>query len=480
MKDKIISKLLMVVAVCIFAGGALPFLFELFSVKLVVAIGFMAILILLLIIRKGRITVYDWLILFFAAIPFHGFRIMFGSFFLRLTEVFFIPFFIWGAVQISSNSVERKKLLCLKKEYVILLFFYFFSLMSIIFSNDPFVSTYRTVVLLYLIVMSLVISKILKDEEKIHFIIKAMIAVSAAVSIFAIFQMVIPELQIVRPIILTRLGFVTIFRSKVGWYNPNYFALYITMILPITYVCKVYKIFPEKKFIDICFVLQICGLISSYSRSGFISIALTFLCLLWVRGKKKLAVSIFVALIILPTVAFLNMEYLYGHNRYLALTIFRIRNVGVVSKNPLLIAGWRRDAWIANVRMFLDHPILGVGPFMSTEMYDKYKPLDQVIPGKKHLAVHSEYLSLLSERGLTGAVLFLLFLLFLTTRAIVYYRNNRDSVQGKLMLGLWASIINYIWFAFGAAVINEVQFWINVGLIFAVYNLPKKTERIET
>ena len=476
MKDKIISKLLIVFTVCIFAGGILPYLFELFSVKLVVAVGFLAILVVLLIIKKGRITVYDWLILYFIGIPFHSYQIMFGAFFLRLTEVFFIPFLIFGAVQISRSSAERKKLLCLKKEYIILLFFYLFSLMSIVFSHNPFVGTYRTVVLLYLIVMSFVISRILKDEEKIYFIVKTMIAVAAAASIFAIFQSVIPELQLIRPIVLTRIGSLTIFRSKVGWFNPNYFAFYITMILPITYVCKIYKIFPEKKFINTCFVLQLLGLISSYSRLGFISIALTFLCLLWVRGKKKLAVSIFAVLIILPTVAFSNMEYLYRNNRYLAMTLFRIRTFRVVSKNPLLIAGWRRDAWIANVRMFLDHPVLGVGPFMSTEMYNEYKPLDQVIPGKKHLAVHSEYLSLLSERGLIGALLFLLFLLFLTTRGIVYYKNNRASVHGKLMLGLWASIVNFMWFSFGAAAIYSVQFWINVGLIFAVYNLAKETE----
>ena len=41
------------------------------------------------------------------------------------------------------------------------------------------------------------------------------------------------------------------------------------------------------------------------------------------------------------------------------------------------------------------------------------------------------------------------------------------------MLGLWASIINFIFFSFGGTTINSVQFWINVGIIFALYNSTK-------
>ena len=455
------------------AGGILPYLFESFSIKVVLVIGALVLFVSLFIIKKGKITIYDWLILYFIGIPFHNFRIMFGSFFLRLTELFFIPFLIWGAVQINRSRDERKNFSRLHIEYIILLFFYVFSLMSIVFCRHPFISTYRTVVLFYLMMMSFIISKILKDQEKIYLIVKAMIAISATFSIYAILQSFIPALQPFVPVRLTNLGFLTIYRSGVGWHNPNYFALYVSMILPITYVCKILKCFPEKRFLNICFILQLLGLFSSYSRLGVISISITFLFLLWVRGKRNTAVILLIVLIVLSVAAFVSMEYIYTHNRYLAITIFRIRNLGAVLKNPLLIAGWRRDAWIANINMFLDHPFLGVGPFMSTDMYDEYKPFDQVFSGRTRLAVHNEYLSLLSERGLIGTVLFLLFLLFLTTRVAVYYKNNKTSMQGKLMLGLWASIVNFIFFSFGAATIYSVQFWINVGIILALYNSTK-------
>ncbi|MFH1093335.1 MAG: O-antigen ligase family protein [Candidatus Omnitrophota bacterium] len=370
--------------------------------------------------------------------------------------------------------MEIKNLSHFHAEYIILLFFCAFTFMSTVLSYNPFLSTYRTVVLLYLILMSFMISKILKDKEKIYLIVKAMIAVAAGASIFALFQTFLPSLQLMDPVPLVRLGALTIYRSGVGWQNPNYFALYVIMILPITYVCKISKCFPEKKFLTVCFILQLLGLFCSYSRLGFISISLTFLFLLWIRGKRTLAVMLLIVLVVLSVGTFLSMEYIYQKSPYLAATIFRIPYLGVISKNPLLIAGWRRDAWVANIRMFLDHPFFGVGPFMSTDMYSKYRPYDQVFPWKSGLAVHNEYLSLLSERGLTGTALFLLFLLFLTIRTAVYYKNNNSSITGKLMLGLWASIVNFILFSFGGATIYSVQFWINVGIIFALYDFSKQ------
>lgn len=474
MKNMTLSKILILLLVCLIIGGVLPYLFMQFSFKLVLFVGALFIFFWFLLLRQGRITIYDWLIIFFISIPLHDVRFMFGSFFLRLTEVCFIPFFIWAGLQIARDKDEQRNLFHLPVEYIILIFFCAFTIISSACSISPFISIYRTVVLLYLILLSFMISRILKREDKIHLIIKAMIAVGSAASIFAIFQSFLPSLQLLDPIPLTHLGPLTIYRSGVGWQNPNYFALYLTMIFPITYVCKVSKLFPEKKFMRMSFILQLLGLISTYSRLGFISIGLTFLFLIWVRGKKTMALILVIVLAITSVITFTAMAFIYEHNPYLAAIIFRIPNLGTVLKNPLLIAGWRRDAWVANIRMLLDHPFIGIGPFMSTSMYEQYRPVDQVYPWKSGLAVHSEYLSLLSERGIIGTTLFLLFLLFLMSRANIYYQRNKTTDSGKLMLGLWASIVNFIWFSFGGATIYSVQFWINVGLIFAVYNLARQ------
>jgi O-antigen ligase len=474
MKNLTFGKILIILLVCLIIGGVLPYLFMQFSSKLVLFVAALFGFICLLLFKQGKITVYDWLILFFIGMPFHDFRIMFGAFFLRLTEVFFIPFFIWAAVQINSDESQRKNLFRMHREYLILLFFYVFTVISIACSVSPGISIYRTVVLLYLILLSWLISQVLKQEDKIYLIVKAMIAVSAGACVFAILQSFIPALQPFHPIVLTRLGGLTIYRSGVGWQNPNYFALYITMILPITYVCKISKLFPEKRFFQISFILQLLGIISTYSRLGFISLSLTFICLLAARGKKTLALLIMIILSILAVTTFMSMAYIYEHNPYLAATIFRIPHLDVVMKNPLLIAGWRRDAWVANFRMFADHPLLGVGPFMSTAMYAEYRPADQVYQSNAGLAVHNEYLSLLSERGIIGTILFLFFLLFLSTRVIVFYKKNKSSKPGRLMLGLWGGIVNFMFFSFGGATIYSVQFWVNVGIIFAVYDLAKQ------
>lgn len=474
MKNLTFNKILILLLVCLISGGILPYLLMKFSIKLFLLVGVLFLFVCLLILKRGRITVYDWLILYFIGISFNDFRITFGSFFLRLTEVFFIPYLIWVVIQITRDIQEQKKIFKLHLEYLILLFFLAFSVISALFSADYFLGISRTIQLSYLILLSFTIFKIFKDEKKVFFIIKAMIAVSAGACVFAILQSFLASFQPYVPIVLVKLGPLTIYRSGVGWQNPNYFAFYISMILPITYVCKISRLFPEKRFLNICFILQLLGLISTYSRSCFISLGLAFVFLLCVRGKRKLALILVTSSAVFVITAFMSMSYIYEHNPYLAATLFRIVDKNVVKNNPLLIAGWRRDAWIANTRMFLDHPILGIGPFMSTSMYSAYSPDDQAYPLREGLAVHSEYLSLLSERGLVGASLFLLFLFVLMIRAKLYYNSNKNSALGRLMLGLWSTIMNFIFFAVGAAAIYSIQFWINVGLIIAVYNLARQ------
>ena len=478
MRNNKLRTTILLVVICLLAGGGLPYLFAAYSNKLVVLIGFMSLFTAFLVVKKGKIEVYDWLILLFISIPFHDYRIMFGSFFVRMTEVFFVPFMIWAFVQIYMDKKNSGYVKGIYKEYIVLIFFCLFTFMSAILAENIFIPVYRTSVLIYLIMLSVLIPQVIKDREKLYFIIKSIIIVSVLASVFAVFQTFFPVLHPIRPIPLTNIGSLTIFRSGVGWRNPNYFAFYVSLIIPLTFIMKISGYFPEKRFINRCFALQILGVMSSYSRLAVISISLTFLCFLWVRGKKIIAATIFIVLIFLAVAAFLNMEYIYKHNPYLAASVFRIARFEAVRENPLLIAGWRRDAWIANIRMFMDRPLLGVGPFMSTALYAKYKPDDQSYPWDEGLAVHNEFLSLLSERGIIGIGLFMLFMFFILKRAFDFYTRNKDSADGMLMLGLWATVVNFFWFSFGAATIYSVQFWINIGLIFTVYNL-KQTESAE-
>jgi len=147
-KDLPPSKIIIALLLCLLIGGLLPYLFASFSGKLVLFVGLMFLFLVVLFFKKGKITVYDWLILICVGIPLHDFRIMFGSFFLRTTEVFFIPFMIWGSVQIFKDEEKLRNLFRLPFDYVVLIFFCAFSLMSTVLSENVFISSYRTLILL--------------------------------------------------------------------------------------------------------------------------------------------------------------------------------------------------------------------------------------------------------------------------------------------------------------------------------------------
>ena len=173
-----------------------------------------------------------------------------------------------------------------------------------------------------------------------------------------------------------------------------------------------------------------------------------------------------------------GVDYVYTHHPYIAAYVFRMARVEELKEHPTLVAGHRMDAWKASIAMIKDNPILGVGPFMSSTMYHKYRPGEELWPLDRWLAVHNEYLSILSERGILGFLAFVAFIFVLLRRAKRTFIAFRENQLGVLMLGLIASVISFMVFSIATASIYTVQFWLTVGLIIAIYNVAQK-EKLE-
>lgn len=85
--------------------------------------------------------------------------------------------------------------------------------------------------------------------------------------------------------------------------------------------------------------------------------------------------------------------------------------------------------WIAGVRMFLDHPILGVGIGNYPDAYPKYAITIFVLP-LGH--AHNYYINIAAETGSIGLVVYLLFLLAIFFAAGRAYRGIHNKyVQAK-------------------------------------------------
>ncbi len=174
-------------------GGTIPYLYATYPKEFLYLFIVFVITIIILLIKRGGVTIYDCLIIYMALIPFHTFRVGSERYFLRLTEVAFIPLFLWWVAQKVSLPQEERRIF--HTEYLILALFLAFTIMSITQAINPIVSIYRTLILIYLVIFSFIVADILRAKDKIIIIIKAMMVIASLAGIVSVLQSFIPRLN---------------------------------------------------------------------------------------------------------------------------------------------------------------------------------------------------------------------------------------------------------------------------------------------
>lgn len=468
------------VAVSLAAGALIPlftYTGQFYFISTAAVLGIFFIL-----IRRTNITIYDFLTLFVVFIPFHDFRLGTQTVFLRLTELAFIPLaFLWFARRlIKDEGAQRKNPM---REYAILALFIAISLLSAAAKALlPAISVYRTLVLTYLVVFSFIVGDMIRDEKKLFSAVRTLLIVSALSGIWGLFGMFFPRLSFFYRITDSpiRIGSIKFFRASGAWGNPNYFALFLSIVIPVTAGMLMSRLFPrEKRLLKICLVLQIIGLLATLSRNGLISTVAAFLFLLWFFKKRSVLIIASAAFVLFVSSLWIGREYLYTHQPSVYSAFLRVPLPRLEHKPELLLV-YRWDAWKANIRMFLDNPILGVGPFMAGENYVRYRPPNALYPRSAgRLEPHNEYLSLLSERGIFGFLLFAVFLALLLRRGISAFSSEDSTQRAAIARGLTAGVFSFFIAGFGEATLTDVTFWLVVGLLFATCDLIKRTRTHE-
>ncbi len=130
----------------------------------------------------------------------------------------------------------------------------------------------------------------------------------------------------------------------------------------------------------------------------------------------------------------------------------------------------RIELWNAGLRMFEDHPILGVGLGNFTPTYQTvYAPDSTRNPSA--WAPHSIYIQALSELGLVGSLpLLMLWLLFLRLNARTRHHlqalglGDRRSFEYRLSLGLDLALVGYMVSGAFLTVLYYPHLWFLLGL----------------
>lgn len=424
-------------------------------------------------LKKWEVSLVDLLVLFLITIPLHTLRFGTQEHFIRLSEIAFIPFFLWWLAQLFLKRPGSP--LTIRREFIFLLGYLLINIFSVRNSIYPEISIQRIAILAYLFLFTYIVTDILNTKKKIAAIIKASILISGFSAIIAAFQCVFPKLIIFTAVPIGTIFGVTFYRAGVGWHDPNYYALYLGLNagLTLTFILAQDTSLLSKRMLKLCFLLQIIGILSTFSRTVFLSLLLVMLYLIYYFGKKKLALgllSLTLATLIAISASALTI---YRTNPFFASVFYRVVTKERLKEQPTLVIGHRYAAFKANAAMFLDHPLLGVGPFMAMYNFDKYSPQGYKYP-MHWLASHNQYLQLLAEKGIFGFLIFLGFILVILRRINRFIKRTVDSLGKTCLIGLKSSIFVYLIAGLALETSYELQFWLTIGLSLALFNILSK------
>ena len=236
---------------------------------------------------------------------------------------------------------------------------------------------------------------------------------------------------------------------------PNGYAFYLMIIL--IFILTMYFYVKTLKNRVILFLLAIpivLSLILTYTRGAWLGAGLgigMFMLMLLRRLNLKNFILLIIFLSGISILVGLFMPQIVERSAYLA--------------GPELGSfGWRMLVWRIDFKEFLNHPFRGYG-IGSSGMITK-RELGYII------APHNDYLKLMVETGIFGAVAYLAAMILLLKVCMRKYRENLNTKKGILANGLVACMFSVLLVSFGDnlfdydVVFNYFWFFVVVG-----YNL---------
>lgn len=135
----------------------------------------------------------------------------------------------------------------------------------------------------------------------------------------------------------------------------------------------------------------------------------------------------------------------------------------------------RSNFWLAGMRQFFDHPLIGVGPDQYGNYYERYRTLEDAQKYSSILSndAHSTSVQTLATLGIFGTLVYL-FLLALVIRSILLlWDSHRINHRALFLIGLYLFVYLTNSFVSPFTLTHKYLFWAVCGfLIGQAYRLP--------
>lgn len=205
--------------------------------------------------------------------------------------------------------------------------------------------------------------------------------------------------------------------------DPNFFAQIVVVLVPISFERYLHEKKNLLKLLALLsLVLSVLSVILSYSRGGFLAMALVFIVLVFMYPPRIYYVPVIIISILIFTL-FLPPSYL---DRIITLGDL-VKPSNTLIAEDLSYRG-RLSENLAAWDMFRTHPLLGVGLNSYSYLFQQYSQNQGIALVAGERQPHNLYLEVAAETGVVGFSLFALLIGF-TFRTI--YLARRKFIEKK-------------------------------------------------
>ncbi len=321
-----------------------------------------------------------------------------------------------------------------------------------------------------LVVFVYMVELMLDSRRAVALVIWSMLPISAAGAVWGAYQVITGRFHLPVDVVQALGGIVP--RATASFNNPNVFATFLmSAAVPMVSVLVNYRMrWWQRGLFAAAIAISMGGILASFSRSTWLATMTAIVVLLWLSGKLR---YLFV-LGIVGAVAVLVLREFVPFAAYIAerfLSIFRfVEEYGQVGST----SGTARVLLvIAGLKMFLDHPLLGVGWRGFPELFPKYAP-----PGFPYWSrvneSHTVVTTVLAELGLVGFLAFAWFVVRVVRRGYAALPGMQDPYLRAVLIGVLATFVGFqVSQSFNGDIANNT-FWFYTGMLFAVIRLDEK------
>jgi putative inorganic carbon (hco3(-)) transporter len=273
------------------------------------------------------------------------------------------------------------------------------------------------------------------------------------------------------------------------FYNDHTaYGAIIALFLPVFTGFSFNSIYKKsyRLFSLVVLIILLTGIIFSYSRAAWISVAAAFAVLLLVRFRIKfywvlLALIIGIGIFFMFRFQFLDK---LEKNKQDSSTDFveHIQSISNISSDASNLE--RINRWAAAIRLFKERPIFGWGPGTYQFVYAPYqRSKEKTIISTNYGDMgnaHSEYIGPMSESGILGMLSFIGIVVAVIYTGLRVYRRARNSEIKLISLALTLGLITYYIHGFMNNFLDtdkaSVPFWGFTAIIVAMdlYHSGKK------